>query len=69
MSIRKDFIRDIENSEGRRIEGQGLRPPLEVWPAEDDFGRWIAAHEDPVRAVICNTPELSDAPWCGPGIH
>lgn len=69
MSIRNEFSRNIGDSLGPRIEGQGLRPSIEVWPSEDDFGRWIAAHEDRVRAVICSTPEFSDAPWCGPGIH
>ena len=69
MSIRDDFIRDINDGLGQRIEAQNNRPDIEVWPDEDDFGRWVAAHRDRVRSVICGSPEFADTPFCGRGFH
>lgn len=69
MSIREEFLGDIVEGLGDRIESQGARPGVEVWPEEDDFGRWVASHRDPVRSVVCNTPEYRDLPFCGRGVH
>ncbi len=69
MSASKEFVRDIVNGLNDRIEGQDNRPNIEVWPEEDDFGRWVASHRDRVRSVVCSTPEYADTPFCGRGAH
>jgi hypothetical protein len=69
MSIREDFVEAVKEGLGARVEAQAKRPTVEVWPEEDDFGRWIASHTDRVRTVICETPEFKDAPFCGRGSH
>ncbi|MDA8407679.1 MAG: hypothetical protein M0T73_12605 [Deltaproteobacteria bacterium] len=69
MSATSEFLGNINDGLGQRIEEQNVRPSVEVWPDEDDFGRWVAAHRDPVRSVICNAPEFADTPFCGRGIH
>lgn len=67
MSLKDDFVRDIRENEGERFESVGFRPSLEYWP--DDFGEWVAAHENPVASVICGTPEFESSPFCGKGYH
>jgi hypothetical protein len=69
MSFKKKFLNDIEEGLGDRIKSQGARPGVEVWPEEDEFVRWVSAHRDPVRSVVCNSPEFRDAPFCGRGYH
>ncbi len=69
MAIREEFVDGINEGFGDRIEGANHRPSVEVWPEEDDFGRWVASHEEPVRTVICGTPEFADSPYCGRGYH
>jgi len=69
MSARDEFIRDINDGLGQRIEDQNNRPNIEVWPDEDGFGRWVAAHRNKVRPVICSSPEFADSPFCGRGFH
>jgi len=69
MSIKEEFLGNIVGNLGDRIESQGVRPTVEVWPEEDDFGRWVASHRDPVLGVVCNTPEYRDLPFCGRGVH
>lgn len=69
MAIREEFLGHIVEGLDERIAGQDARPGVEIWPEEDDFGRWVAAHRDPVRTIICGTPEFGDAPFCGRGIH
>ncbi|MCX5872075.1 MAG: hypothetical protein NTY51_02415 [Deltaproteobacteria bacterium] len=69
MSARNDFISDINEGLEQRIEAQGNRPNVEVWPDEDGFGRWVAAHSDKVRSVICSAPEFAASPFCGRGFH
>lgn len=69
MAIRDEFLDGIEKGIGDRIDGANFRPNIEVWPEEDDFGRWVADHQDRVRTVICRTPEFGDSPFCGRGSH
>ncbi len=69
MSVREDFNETINQDFSNRVESQGNRPGVEVWPQEEDFGRWVASHEDRVRSVICESPEFKDAPFCGRGYH
>ncbi|MDD3472931.1 MAG: hypothetical protein PHS86_09120 [Syntrophaceae bacterium] len=69
MAVRDEFVDGIKSGFGDRVEGADVRPNIEVWPEEDDFGRWVAAHEDRVRSVICASPEFADSPHCGRGFH
>ncbi|MGC8658399.1 MAG: hypothetical protein ACP5U1_04935 [Desulfomonilaceae bacterium] len=69
MSATGEFVGNINEGVGQRIENQNYRPNIEVWPEEDDFGRWVASHQDRVRSVICNSPEFADSPFCGRGAH
>ena len=69
MDIKTQFEKKIKDGICDRIEGHGSRPYIEVWPAEDDFGHWVASKERRVRGVICNTPEHKDTPYCGTGYH
>ncbi len=69
MSIRDDFTNDVKSGAGDRIESASYRPNIEVWPEEDDFGKWVASHQDKVRMVICASPEFADSPYCGRGHH
>ena len=69
MSMRGDFVEALKEGFGERVGAQENRPNVEVWPEEDDFGRWVASHTDPVRTVVCGTPEFKDAPFCGRGHH
>ena len=65
--FRKEFEEKIKDNLDERIREQDVRPHVEVWPEEDDFGRWVASKKDAVRSVICNTPEYKDMPFCGRG--
>jgi len=69
MSMREDFVEAVKGGLAARVEAQETRPNIEVWPEEDDFGRWVASHGDQVMAVICETPEFKDSPFCGRGYH
>lgn len=69
MSFKSDFLDDVKKAVDHGTVVQGYRPNIEVWPEEDDFGRWVAYHENKERAVICTTPEFADAPFCGRGLH
>lgn len=69
MSFREDFVEAVNEGLGTRMADQETRPTVEVWPEEDDFGRWVAFHSDRVRAVVCGSPEFKDAPFCGRGNH
>ncbi len=69
MSVRHDFNDMVKEDLDNRVECQGNRPGVEVWPQEEDFGRWVASHEDRVRTVICESPEFKDSPFCGSGYH
>ncbi len=69
MAVRDEFVNDIRKGYDGRVDGASVRPDIEVWPEEDDFGQWVASHRDKVRMVICRTPEFSDSPFCGRGIH
>lgn len=69
MSVKNDFISDINEGLEQRIEAQGNRPGIEVWPDDDGFGRWVSSHRDRVRSVICSAPEFADSPFCGRGFH
>lgn len=51
------------------FDDMDMRPGIEVWPEDDDFGKWIAAHENPAMTGLCRTPQLKDTPFCGPGYH
>lgn len=68
-NAKDDFVSNINDGFTERTEDLDLRPTMEVWPAEDDFGHWVAFHEAKERAVICNTPEYKDTPFCGSGSH
>jgi hypothetical protein len=69
MSMKEDFVEAIEEGFSARVEAQDTRPTVEVWPEEDDFGRWVASREHRVWSVVCKTPEFEDAPFCGRGYH
>lgn len=69
MAIRDEFVDGIEKGFGDRVESANLRPNIEVWPDEDDFGRWVAAHQEKVMSIICRTTEFADTPYCGRGFH
>lgn len=69
MSAKNEFVNDISENLEERVEAQGNRPGIEVWPDDDGFGRWVASHSDRVRSVICSTPEFADSPYCGRGFH
>jgi hypothetical protein len=69
MSARDEFVDYINEGFEERVEAQGNRPAVEVWPDEDGFGRWVASHRDSLRSVICNAPEFASSPFCGRGIH
>jgi hypothetical protein len=69
MSIREDFNEAVKGGFEVRVKSQETRPNVEVWPEEDDFGRCVGSHEDPVRGVVCGTPEFKDSPFCGRGHH
>lgn len=66
MSAKEDFVMAIKEGFGARVHGHELRPNIEVWPEEDDFGKWVASHEDKVRTVLCETPEFKDTPLLRP---
>ena len=67
--LKDEFVARIHEGLEVRNDSLNLRPTIEVWPAEDDFGHWVAYHEAKERAVICNTPEYKDTPYCGSGSH
>ncbi len=69
MSFKSDFVDNVKKAVDDGMVAQGLRPNIEVLPEEDDFGRWVAFHENKARAVICTTPEFMDTPFCGRGFH
>jgi len=69
MTMREDFVEAVKEDFGERVRALETRPNVEVWPEEDDFGRWVASHADRERSVICETPEFKDAPLCGRGNH
>lgn len=69
MTASKEFMDQIKDRLGSRIKNQESSQNIEVWPDDDDFGRWVAFHQDKVRAVVCATPEYSDSPFCGRGFH
>jgi hypothetical protein len=67
--FRADFVDSIRGTADARANEQNIRPQMEVWPFEDDWGHWVLSHEDPARSVVCNTPEFKDSPYCGHGVH
>lgn len=69
MSLKTEFVREIQDRLDERIDEAGERPTIENWPDEDDFAKWIAYHSPHERPVICATPEFKDTPFCGPGYH
>jgi hypothetical protein len=69
MSVREDFVEAVQVGRGTRVADRETRPAVEVWPEEDDFGRWVASHTDRARAIVCGSPEFKDAPFCGRGNH
>ncbi len=70
MSAKEDFVMAIKEGFGARVHGHELRPNIEVWPEEDDFGKWVASHEDKVRTGTCvKLPSSRIPPFCGRGYH
>ncbi len=67
--FKREFTNAIEQNLDERIENRNARPEMEVWPQEDEFGQWVASHENRTRSVICNSPEFRDTPHCGTGEH
>ncbi|HMK33901.1 MAG TPA: hypothetical protein VK463_02460 [Desulfomonilaceae bacterium] len=67
--FKREFTNDIEVQLSDRIEERSVRPHVEVWPFDDEDAQWYASHSDKSRAVICNTPEFRDLPFCGSGFH
>jgi hypothetical protein len=68
MFYKRDKEEDLKESEETRFENQVSRPGIEIWPDDDD-AMWILRHSDPVRDVVCSTPEFGDSPFCGTGHH
>jgi hypothetical protein len=68
-NMKEEFLTEVNDYLEARIEEQGMRPRIEVCPADDDYARWVAYHEAKDRAVICSTPEYKDTPFCGTGCH
>ncbi len=69
MSFKDEFNGAVREGFEGRVEAAETNPNIEVWPEEDDFGRWVASHSDRLRTVVCETPEFKDAPFCGRGYH
>ena len=69
MDIKEEFTKKVKDNLEDRIENSAMRPTMEVWPGEDDFAHWVAYHKAKDRAVICNSPEYKDTPFCGGGSH
>jgi hypothetical protein len=69
MSFRDDFLKDINDNLDSRIEEQGMRPTIELWPCEDADSHWVAFHEAKDRSVICSAQEFENMPFCGSGSH
>jgi hypothetical protein len=68
-TMKEEFLTAVNDNLEARIEDQGIRPRIEVCPADDEYARWVAYHEAKDRAVICQTPEYRDTPFCGTGCH
>ena len=68
MSYKRYMEEFIGESEEARFANQFSRPGVEIWPDDED-ALWVMRHSDPVRAVICRTPEFADSPFCGVGQH
>jgi hypothetical protein len=68
MSYKRHMDDFAEESKEARFENQFSRPGIEIWPDDED-ALWIMRHTDPARAVICRTPEFSNTPFCGVGMH
>jgi hypothetical protein len=69
MGVREDFVEAVKGGLEARVADQETRPAVEVWPEEDDFGRWVASHADRARGIVCGSLEFKDAPFCGRGKH
>ena len=69
MSVKEDLNEALNEGLDERVQNRENTPGVEVWPEEDDFGRWVASRRDRVRTVICETAEFKDAPFCGRGHH
>jgi hypothetical protein len=69
LGFGRDFTNQISELLNFRDEELMVRPNVEVWPFEDEFGLWKLSHRDPSRAVVCGTPEFKDSPYCGLGVH
>jgi hypothetical protein len=69
MDYKDEFLREVNDTFVARVEEQSIRPGVEVWPGEDDDAEWVASHERRTQAVVCNTPEYKDTPFCGTGYH
>ncbi len=69
MKIQDEFVEAIKSGLDDRIGESNFRPQVEVWPEEDDFGRWVASHEGRVKGILCQTPEFGSSPFCGRGMH
>jgi hypothetical protein len=67
--FKREFINDINSNLAQRIDAAADRPMVEVWPFEDEDSHWIASHQQKERAVICDSPEFRDTPFCGTGAH
>ncbi len=67
MSFKDEFLSFIRKNQAERFENAASRPLVEVWP--DDDSDWVASHEDPVRQILCMTPEFESTPFCGRGYH
>jgi hypothetical protein len=69
MSFKDEFLQDIVDGYNDRVNEQTVRPRMEVCPFEDDFSNWVAGHQEKKRAIICNSPEFMNTPFCGTGCH
>jgi hypothetical protein len=68
MSYKSHLEDSMEDNKEARFAGQYGRPGIEVWPGDEDE-LWVMRHTDPVRAVICRTPEFGSTPFCAVGQH
>jgi hypothetical protein len=67
--LKKTFLDVLSNSQEERFDNKLTRPEIELWPYDDEFGQWVASHQNKARVIICNTPEFRDTPYCGSGLH
>ena len=65
----EDPVKDVKKTSDLWINEMNTRPRLEIWPADDDWGQWVASHEKRAMSELCENAVFKDSPFCGPGYH